>query len=209
MNVSRSAIYACVLLAACGSQADSLLTVRPGTGVPVEFATDLWPGEGIPVIETRRPRLPLRSAPDPDARIVDTLETRVGKRVAFDSTRYQTIEAGSISVLGTFRVTGRDLGEITHVPLDTYYASARAEISIPVAATATIDLLQYRAEGTCFVRLERRVIDAQPCPGFGRESVKVVREPVTRWWIRAQGKGGAFGWLLLTDSTAQSVRREF
>ena len=209
MNASRGAIHAWVLLAACSSQADSLLTVRPGSGAPVEFATDLWPGEGIPVIETRRPQLPLRSEPDPGARVVDTLETRVGQRVAFDSTRYQTIEAGSISVLERSQVTGRDLGEISHVSLDEYYAPARTEISVPVDAPATIDLLQYRAEGTCFVRLGERVIDAQPCPGFGRESIKVVREPVTRWWIRVRGKGGAFGWLLVSDSTARSVRREF
>jgi hypothetical protein len=197
-----------ILLAACG-QADSLMTAHPEPEDSIEFAIDLWPGEGIPVIEARRGSLPLRGHPLLDAAIVDTLNSRVGQRVAFDSTRYQTIESGSIRVLTSLLVEGRDLGAIKHVSLDTYYEARRAEVSIPIAAPATIDLLQYRAEGTCFLQWERRVIDAQPCPGFGRDSVQVVREPVTRWWIGVRGRGGTFGWLLVSDSTAQSVRREF
>lgn len=197
-----------ILLAACG-QADSLMTAHPESADSVEFAIDLWPGEGIPVIVSRRPELPLRARPMPDALIIDTLKSRVGRRVVFDSTRYQTIESGAIRILSRHLIEGRDLGAIPHVSLDMYYGTGRAEVSIPITAPATIDLLQYRAEGTCFIRLERRVIDAQPCPAFGSESVQVVREPVTRWWIRVRGEGGASGWLLVSDSTAQSVRREF
>jgi len=101
------------------------------------------------------------------------------------------------------------MGDVRHVPLDRYYHQNLPDVAISLAAPATIDFLQYRAEGTCFVRIEKRVIDAQPCPGLGRESVQVLREPVTRWWIRVRGEGGASGWILVSDSTAQSVRREF
>lgn len=197
-----------IALAACG-QADSLMTAHPEPEDSVQFAIDLWPGEGIPVIESRRSSLPLRAHPLLDAAIVDTLKSRVGQRVAFDSTRYQTIESGSIRVTTGLLVEGRDLGATRHLSLETYYGAARSEVSIPVVAPATIDLLQYRAEGTCFLRWEGRVIDAQPCPGFGKDSVQVVREPVTQWWIGVRGQGGTFGWVLVSDSTAQSVRREF
>jgi hypothetical protein len=143
------------------------------------------------------------------AEVVDTLRGRSGQRVAFDSTRYQTIATGAFEILQPFLLTGRDLGNIRRLTLDRYYHSSLAETSIPLSAPATLEFLQHRAEGTCFVRVEQRVIDADPCPGFGRESVKVVREPVTRWWILTRGARGVPGWLLVSDTTARSVRREF
>jgi hypothetical protein len=57
--------------------------------------------------------------------------------------------------------------------------------------------------------MDQRVIDANPCPAFVTDSVRVERAPITRWWIRLSGQGGASGWLLVSDSTAQSIRREF
>ena len=195
-------------MVACSGQGEPLLTSVAATEDAIAFAVDLWPGEGIPVIEMQRTSLPLRQQPDPRATVIDTLRGRVGQRVAFDSTRYQTITAGAIDILRPFQLTGRELGAVRRLTHEQYY-QAMPEVSIPMASPATIELLQYRAEGTCFVRVDRRVIDAQPCPGFGRESVKVVREPVTSWWILARGAHGAYGWLLVSDSTARPVRREF
>jgi hypothetical protein len=39
--------------------------------------------------------------------------------------------------------------------------------------------------------------------------VKVAREPVTRWWVLTRGSTGVQGWLIVSDSTARAVRREF
>lgn len=198
-----------IVLAACSGQSEPLLTARPDTTPAVQFTIDLWPGEGIPVIEAKRPVLLLRAEPDVDAPVVDSLNGRLGRRIAFDSTQFQTIRSGELRVVKPLEVAGRDLGELTHLSRDRYYHAEAPDISIPLAAPATIEFLQYRAEGTCFVRIERRVIDAHPCPGFGKDSVEVVRQPVTRWWIQVRGQGGAYGWLIVSDSTAQSVRREF
>jgi hypothetical protein len=140
---------------------------------------------------------------------VDTLRAKIGQRVAFDSTRFQTIESGRMRAIDSLLVNGRDMGDVTRLSREQYYVLNQPAVALPVAARSMIDVLQYRAEGTCFIRIEQRVIDAQPCPGFGKESVIVEREPVTRWWIRVRGQGGAFGWVLVSDSTAQSVRREF
>lgn len=198
-----------ITLSACSGQTEARLTAQTDSAPAVQFTIDLWPGEGIPVIEARRPVLQLRAEPDPDAPIVDSLDGRVGQRIAFDSTQFQTITSGEMRVVTPLEVTGRNLGELTHLTRDRYYHAPTPDVSIPLAPPATIEFLQYRAEGTCFVRIERRVIDAQPCPGFGKDSVEFVRQPVTRWWILVRGQGGAYGWLLISDSTAQSVRREF
>ena len=185
------------------------MTVAPDSASAVQFSIDIWPGEGIPVIETKRPVLSLRAAPDPDVVVVDSIQGRIGQRLAFDSTRVQTIRSGSIKAVMPLQVAGRDMGESSHLTLARYYQASDQEVSIPVTAPATIEFLQYRAEGTCFVRINRHIIDADPCPGWGKDSVELIAHPATRWWIRVRGQNGSHGWLLVSDSTAQSVRREF
>lgn len=210
MKPGWSAVSAGLIgLAACSPAGEPLRAALADSSAGIQFAIDLWPGEGIPVIEMRRAILPLRAEPDPSAPFVDTLRGQVGRRVPFDSTRYQTLEAGTIRFVVPSKVTGRDLGLVRHPPLDLYYNATLAEVTVPMMAHATVEFLQYRAEGTCFVRIAQRVIDAQPCPGYGMDSVHVVREPVTRWWIRTRGIRGAPGWLIVSDSTARSTRREF
>ena len=210
MNATRAAFPVCVVvLSACSGQAETLMTVSPDSTSPVQFSIDVWPGEGIPVIEAKRTVLRLRAAPDPASPVVDSIKGRIGQRLAFDSTRVQTIRSGSLRAVQPLRVVGRDMGETSHLTLARYYHASNQEVSIPVPAPEAIEYLQYRAEGTCFVRIKRRVIDAEPCPGFGKESVELVAHPATRWWIRARGQSGVHGWLLVSDSTAQSVRREF
>ncbi|HZI27297.1 MAG TPA: hypothetical protein VFD64_04030 [Gemmatimonadaceae bacterium] len=210
MKTRDGVVQLCALwIAGCTGQGEPLLASSARAAESVVFASDLWPGEGIPVIEMRRPALPVYSEPDPTSSVVDTLRGRVGQRVAFDSTRYQTIESGTIRTHSSLELKGRDLGHVQHLTLDRYYRPNEAEISIPLAASSTVEFLQYRAEGTCFVRVQNSVIDAQPCPGFGRESVSVVRDPVTRWWVLVRGVKDKPGWLLVSDSTAKSVRREF
>lgn len=209
MKVSRPVLPVCVvILSACGGQAETLKSVTRDSTPAVQFAIDLWPGEGIPVIEARRAVLILRTAPDSTAPVADSLIGRIGRRIAFDSTRFQTRRVGEGRVVTPLHVVGRDLGELTHLTRERYYNERAPDVSIPLASRATIEFLQYRAEGTCFVRIERRVLDAQPCPGFGKESVEVVRQPITEWWIFVRSDG-AYGWLMVSDSTAQSVRREF
>lgn len=199
-----------VVLSACAREGEPFLSAAQLEQTNADtFVVDLWPGEGIPVIQMRRTDLALRIDPGPSARVADTLRGRVGQRVAFDSTRYETVQPGAFRFTKDGSVTGRDFGGVRRVSLDLYYHGARPQVSAPVAAQSTIEFLQDRAEGTCFVRLQGRVIEAEPCPGFGKDSAEIVREPVTRWWILVAGQRGRRGWLLVSDTTAAAVRREF
>ena len=56
----------------------------------------------------------------------------------------------------------------------------------------TFEYLQYRAEGTCFIRIERRVIDAD-CPAYMKSMFKVEIEPKTELWIHVVFPGGPAG----------------
>lgn len=212
MSTVRNACVAVALLfTACGGQPEPPgRTDQPGPDTTSAFTVELWPGEGIPVIEARRATLLLRASPDDGATIVDSLQGVRGRRLAWDSTQVQTVDPGIIRVLTSARVSGRDLGTEVRLTRERYYQpSGLPDVDTVLAAPAVLEYLQDRAEGTCFVRLDRRIVDANPCPAFVPDSARVERAPVTRWWIRARGVGGAFGWLLVSDSTARSVRREF
>jgi hypothetical protein len=99
MKTRDGVVQLCALwIAGCTGQGEPLLASSAQAGWSIVFAADLWPGEGIPVIEMRRPALLVHAEPDPASAVVDTLRGRVGQRVAFDSTRYQTIESGAIRI---------------------------------------------------------------------------------------------------------------
>ena len=72
-----------------------------------------------------------------------------------------------------------------------------------------IEYLQYRAEGTCFVRLSGVVIDADPCPINDKAMFRLETEPKIEWWIHVVLPDNSVGWLLVTDSRVKLVDREF
>lgn len=178
------------------------------TSRPV-FEIDLWPGEGRPVVEAVATRLSLRALPYSTAAVVHDLVVAPGQRLSFDSTRFQTLEPGKLRVLTPTRVQGRMLGAITHLTSDAYYAGGRPRADVEVDAARPLEYLQYRAEGTCFVRVAGQVVDASPCPVEEQGTFTLEREPETRWWIRLVGADGRAGWLLVSDSVARVVDRTF
>jgi hypothetical protein len=175
----------------------------------VLFESELWPGEGRPVFEAVGGTLPVRRAPSAEAPILQHLEVDAGQRLSFDSTRYRTVSSGALVATEQVTVTGRDFGPIHHLPRARYYARGTRMVSVPVAAGDTVEYLQYRAEGTCFVRMGGRVIDTRDCPTRTPGRWIVVQEPVLEWWIRILIDGGPVGWLLTGDSTAKVVGRTF
>ena len=202
----RLLLLATLLATGCGTTSEQ--SAAPSTIDSVHFTIDLWPGEGIPVIEARRAAIPLRASPDPSAPIVGSAAESVGVRLRFDSTRVQTIEPGILVTTGAITIAGRELGSVRHLTRAQYYA-AHPDTTVALPAAAPFDLLQHRAEGTCFVRIGERVLDARRCPVLDAASVRSEREPVIRWWIGLRGIEGTFGWMIISDTTARSVRREF
>jgi hypothetical protein len=174
-----------------------------------EFESGLWPGEGIPVVEAVRTQLALRASPRTTSRVVTTLSAKAGQRITYDSTRFQTMQAGEVRVRAAASVEGRNLGSVRYLSREQYYGGAFRDTVIDLIPPATIQYLQYRAEGTCFVRVGARVIDADPCPIHDTTKFVLRQQPKTLWWIHVARAMGATGWLLLTDSTARIVDRTF
>jgi hypothetical protein len=173
------------------------------------FEVDLWPGEGRPVFEAVSRSLELREVPLVSSKIIGTVTVSPRRRLSFDNTRYRTIQAGNVRVLASTRVTGRMLGSVSRLSREDYYKGKFTTASVDVRPGMSVEFLQYRAEGTCFVRIAGNVIEADSCPANDKSKFRVETEPKTEWWIHIVFPGGSAGWLLVTDSSAKVVNREF
>ena len=172
------------------------------------FEVDLWPGEGIPVFEAVAPQLQLHEVPSAASRVVETLAVKPKQQLTFDGTRYRTMKAGRFRVLARTTVTGRVLGDIGRLSRRDYYSGKFGPAMVDVVPGDAIEYLQYRAEGTCFIRIAGSVIDADLCPTHTKAVFALEAEPVTEWWIQITRSGKPVGWLLITGSTARVIDRK-
>jgi len=190
-----------------GVPVQSALDLASSKAVPA-FEVDIWPGEGIPIVNAAHVNLPLREAPNTSAAIVGRLTTKAGERIRYDSTRFQTVRPAVVRITGEAAVRGRSLGTLRHLSRDEYYSNAFPDTTISLNPSVAMEYLQYRAEGTCFVRIGNQVVDADPCPIMDTTKFSVTGKPETLWWIRALGSTVS-GWLLISDTTATVVDRTF
>lgn len=175
----------------------------------VSFGVALWPGEGRPVIHSVASALELREQPFGPAKIVLRLAVAPGQRLQFDETMFRTVKPGHLQASVATAVRGRRLGAIRALSRTDYYSGKFPNDTVKLNAGDAIEYLQYRAEGTCFVRIAGVVIDADPCPRENRDEFRLVSEPAVEWWVRLVSDDKPIGWLLLTDKTAKVVDREF
>jgi hypothetical protein len=175
--------------------------------VPFEMA--LWPGEGRPVVQSVASALELREQPVGSAKVVLKLAAIPRQRLQFDETRFRTTSPGRLLAVVATTVTGRRLGAIQALARADYYSGKYPAAAVKVDAGDIVEYLQYRAEGTCFVRIAGAVIDADPCPHGTGDGFRLLTEPEVEWWIRLVADDRPLGWLLLTDKTAVVVDRDF
>jgi hypothetical protein len=184
--------------------ATAVLFAQAPTGV---FEVELWPGEGRPLFQAVTNELVVRETPSRSANIVRRLLGWKGHEVAFDDSRYRTIESGLLQALSTTSVTGRVLGAIRRLTREAYYRGQFPRKTVSLKEGDVIEYLQYRAEGTCFVRVADQVIDADPCPTPDDRTLRAVTQPKTEWWIRLVLDGAPVGWVMVDENTVEQNGR--
>jgi hypothetical protein len=187
----------------------SLLYVASMQVAASQFEVALWPGEGRPVFEAVATEVVLRELPSPDAKVVERLRIARGKPVEFGETVHRTLASGYLRALRQTRIRGRRLGDIKRLSKDDYYSGKFPRTEVVVEAGARVEYLQYRAEGTCFVRIEGEVVDAEACPAEDAHAFALESKPALEWWIEVVVDGKPRGWLLVDSSTVKQVRRTF
>lgn len=173
----------------------------------VAFESELWPGEGIPVFEAVATHLSLHEQPSATSKVIRQLTVKPKQRLVFDETRYRTITPGRLTALASASINGRMLGDVTRLSKADYYSGKFPRAAINVSGGDAIEFLQYRAEGTCFVRVAGKSIDAELCPAQ-RKDFRLDVEPRLEWWIHITVNGKPAGWLLVTDTTARVIDRK-
>jgi hypothetical protein len=185
----------------------AILLVVFAQPTPSIFEVDLWPEEGRPVFAASATTLPLRETPTDAAAVAATWTGRVGQTLPFDDTRYRTTRAGRFIVLLATTISGRQLGDAKRLSRADYYAGKYERVRLDLRQGDAVEYLQYRAEGSCFVRVAAVVIEADRCPNQQPRVFRLESEPKTELWIRVVHADAA-GWLLVTDATARIVRRQ-
>lgn len=199
-----------LLFAACsGAEGNnpesSAADFQPPAGAVFELA--LWPGEGIPEFAATGAPLLLREQPRSDARVYDTLVVSEGQSIGFEATSYQTIAPALIEVLAADTILGRDFGTAGRVSREEYYDPTISEGHFAVDPSTRLELLQHRAEGSCLVRIEGRVVEATTCPSLDESKYRAGGEPVVSWWIYVV-YGPSAGWVeVREDQLRLSGRR--
>jgi hypothetical protein len=178
--------------------------LRAPTGAVFELA--LWPGEGIPEFAATGAPLLLRDQPHLDARIHDTLVVSEGEPIGYEATSYQTITPARIEVLAADSISGRDFGMASTVAREEYYDPTISERSFAVGPSTILELLQHRAEGSCLIRIDGRVVEAITCPTLDGSGYRAAGEPVVSWWIYVV-RGPSAGWVEVRDDQLRLTGR--
>jgi len=172
------------------------------------FEIELWPGEGRPQFQAVANELTIREMPSTSARIVRRLRVSRGQQLVFDETRYRTTESGHLQVLSATTVTGRILGTTRLLTRDAYYSGQFPRQQVAFKEGDVIEYLQYRAEGTCFVRIADQVVNAEyPCPAQDDGRFRVITQPKTEWWIRIVLNRAPVGWVMVDEKAVKESGR--
>ncbi len=208
--VTALALVLCCSTSPARSQDDRPANQAKGAGM---FEVGLWPEEGRPRLVAGTTVLLPRTEPRNDAPTGTAVHFKKGQAVEFGETVYRTLVPGRFRFLKDGQVKGRRFGSIMRLSPDDYYSDRYPTDSFPVRVGEVIDYLQYRAEGTCFVRIRGEVVDADPCPdvltGSVERLVNVDVKPKTEWWVQVVLNGRPAGWLLVDGKNVRERGRTF
>ena len=170
------------------------------------FEISLWPGEGRPVLRAQSEQLQLRESPSLSASGSETVKTILNGLLTFDDSRYKTVSVGRIRAISAVKIDGRLIGPVTRLSRGDYYGR-HEHTALDLKPGTEFDYLQYRAEGSCFIRIGGNVIEAEPCPAQSPE-FRLLRVPAVEWWVHVS-VGSSSGWVLVGAGTVRVTDREF
>ncbi len=172
----------------------SLLSVHA-----VAFETSIAPGEGRKRFRSPSDSLQLHSAPSIHSWVIKNLKVKSGAEIAYDQKRFRTITPGLLIAEKSGSISGTNYGVISYLSVEDYNRFRGARKDFEYAAKDTIEYLQYRAEGTGFIRLDNQVL-AVDLTSQKVANLLQVRDPVVEFWIRViDTDSNPIGWYRIRD----------
>lgn len=170
------------------------------------FESEFWPEEGVPQFVSRAERLLLRARPSSDAPLVAEWLIKTNEAVPFDGFRYRTVRPGSMVARRDGELVGRNLGRTDYVSHANYFRDGGENVTVRFRTGDSIEYLQYRAEGTAFLRWQGLALDTD-LPS--NSDFELTSHPVAESWVRVEDpSSGSSGWVLV-DEQLEEVRRQF
>lgn len=172
------------------------------------FESSMTPEEGVPHYETLAGAIELYAEPNAAAMLAGRVSPPAGTRFESAEARFRTLEPAPVTLKVPLRARGRSFGCIGLLTREAYYRSEQPSADMNLPAGTAFEYLQYRAEGTCFVRIDGAVLDTDDlCPTVDRELFEMPAEPATELWIRTT-LDGVTGWVRIDEIKTHERCRE-
>lgn len=129
-----------------------------------------------------------------------------GTKIRYDDSRVVTLAPGKARVRRKTELETRHMGAVERLSRERYDGPA-ARRTLRLRQGEQMEVLSYRAEGLCFLRLGREVYEA-PCPQNDRKRFEMIEEPDVEWWLH-MGQEGRTGWFYAEGEGIDFLSREF
>ena len=181
--------------------------VRPG----LAFECSVFPGEGPHRIQASGDEMVLRKTPMVLSGIVDTIRLARGEVIKTIDVRFRTVTPGFFIAREDVSIHGRRYGRVFYLSRTDYYRGGGPHETFRFSKGDTIEYLQYRAEGSAFLRMDGVVMKAE-LGSPEAMSLREIRRPQLELWIKVEDSyGRSLGWTQLENDqfpqpTAGSMR---
>ena len=167
------------------------------------FESGMLPGEGHKRILAAADEVTLHHAPSSCSSIAKKLRINRGAEIKFNDVRFRTIKPGLFVAERPGSLEGTDYGPISYLSEEDYIRFRGNWKRFIFSEGDTIQYLQYRTEGSGFVRFRGQVIGAEL---LSKKSLALVqtRDPIVEIWIRVtDDEGVSIGWYRVDDDTVR------
>lgn len=166
------------------------------------FVYEGWPGEGRPVLTvTREIGIALADRPGGPGGAPCTVAR--GETLDFERSVVRTERPGEVTLDAPHPVPpgSTNFGAVSGLSREQQYAAAPAGV-VPaeLRPDQRIEHLAYRAEGTCYYRVEREVLGTMCFHDAAQDAA-------TSWWVRTTC-GGEAGWLRVDTLNGVEIGRQ-
>lgn len=163
------------------------------------FESALFPGEGPIRIRASGDEMVLRKAPMAHAGIADTIRLVKGEIINWSNARFRTVVPGLLIVSEDCSIDGSRYGPVFYLSRTDYYRFSGKWETFRFSKRDTIEYLQYRAEGSAFLRMDGIVISAELLSPKSA-ALREIRSPQLELWIEVEDRDGKpVGWFRLKD----------
>lgn len=163
------------------------------------FATDLWPGEGIPQFSAKE-TINVFTIPNQNSSPVEGINIQPNTKIIFNQTLLKTITPVGIKIDKKETITARNYGKVNFISRSDYYDNGREQTLI-MQPGDILKVLSYRAEGEYFFEFREQVF-------AGQCSLCSLGEPTQEWWVKTEIKGKNY-WILINNKSVNFLPRLF